>query len=132
MTLPRLILTGASGFVGRHVLEEICDDWIVYGIARRSQARCGAPTHPNLTWFQVDIGDRDALAGVFGKIREQGGADAVLHLAAHYDFTGEEHPEYFRTNVDGLRNTLDLSALAGVEQFFFSSSVAACELPPAG
>jgi len=132
MTLPRLILTGASGFVGRHLLEEICDDWIVYGIARRSQARCGARTHPNLTWFQVDIGDRGALTGVFGKILEQGGADAVLHLAAHYDFTGEDDPEYFRTNVDGLRNTLDLSAGAGIRQFFFSSSVAACELPRPG
>jgi nucleoside-diphosphate-sugar epimerase len=132
MTLPRLILTGASGFVGRHLLEAICDDWKVYGIARRSQARCGAPVHPNLTWFQVDIGDREALAEVFGKIRAAGGADVVVHLAAHYDFTGEEHPEYFRTNVDGLRNTLDLSAECGIEQFFFSSSVAACELPARG
>lgn len=132
MTLPRLILTGASGFVGRHLLEAICDDWIVYGIARRSQARCGAPVHPNLTWFQVDIGDREALADVFGKIRGEGGADVVVHLAAHYDFTGEDDPEYFRTNVDGLRNTLDLSADLGVKQFFFSSSVAASELPPRG
>jgi nucleoside-diphosphate-sugar epimerase len=132
MTVPRLILTGASGFVGRHLLETICDDWIVHGIARRSQARCGAPTHPNLSWYQVDIGDRDALANVFGKIRDQGGADVVLHLAAHYDFTGEEHPEYYRTNVDGLRNTLDLSVEAGVEQFFFSSSVAASAIPPHG
>ncbi len=132
MTLPRLILTGASGFVGRHLLETLCDDWIVYGIARRSQARCGAPVHPNLTWFQVDIGDREALADVFRRIRGQGGADVVVHLAAHYDFTGEDHPEYFRTNVDGLRNTLDLSADLGVKQFFFSSSVAACELPPPG
>src|SRR5512141_1767056 len=132
MTLPRLMLTGASGFVGRHLLEALCDDWTIYGIARRSQARCGAPVHPNLTWFQVDIGDREALADVFGKIRGAGGADVVVHLAAHYDFTGEEHPEYFRTNVDGLRNTLDLSAEAGVKQFFFSSSVAACELPPPG
>ena len=132
MTLPRLILTGASGFVGRHLLEAICDDWTVYGIARRSQARCGAPTHPNLSWFQVDIGDREALADVFGKIKGAGGADVVVHLAAHYDFTGEDHPEYFRTNVDGLRNTLDLSADIGVKQFFFSSSVAACELPPLG
>lgn len=132
MTLPRMILTGASGFVGRHLLEVICDDWIVHGIARRSQARCGAPTHPNLSWYQVDIADRDALAGVFEKIHDQGGAEVVMHLAAHYDFTGEEHPEYYRTNVDGLRNTLDLSAEAGIKQFFFSSSVAACELPPLG
>ncbi len=132
MTLPRLILTGASGFVGRHLLEALCDDWIVSGIARRSQARCGAPVHPNLSWYQVDIGDREALADVFGKIKGAGGADVVVHLAAHYDFTGEEHPEYFRTNVDGLRNTLDLSADIGVRQFFFSSSVAACELPPPG
>ena len=48
-------------------------------------------------------------------IRLLGGAETVVHLAAHYDFTGEEHPEYQRTNVEGLRNTLDLSRRAGRE-----------------
>src|SRR5512140_3734498 len=132
MALPALILTGASGFVGRHLLESLATDYRVFGIARRSQQRCGAPVHQNITWFQVDIGERESLGEVFRMIRVLGGADTVVHLAAHYDFTGVEHPEYQRTNVEGLRNTLDFSRELGVKRFIFSSSVAACRLPAPG
>ena len=132
MALPRLIVTGASGFVGRHLLEELKEDYRLECIARRSQIRSGAPVHPNIGWHQVDIGDRLDLRDLFHRIRSDGPVDTVVHLAAHYDFTGDEHPEYYRTNVEGLRNTLDLSHDIGVSRFVFSSSVAACELPPPG
>ncbi|MFN7987037.1 MAG: NAD(P)-dependent oxidoreductase [Thermoanaerobaculia bacterium] len=132
MALPTIILTGASGFVGRHLLEALAEDYRIFGIARRSQHRCGAPVHPNITWFQVDIGEREPLGEVFRMIKVLGGAETVVHLAAHYDFTGDEHPEYQRTNVDGLRNTLDFSRELGVKRFVFSSSVAACRLPAPG
>jgi nucleoside-diphosphate-sugar epimerase len=128
----RLLVTGASGFVGRHLLEAIKDDYQVYGIARRSQARSGAPEHPNIHWFQADIGDREPLLATFRKIKEHGGVDAVIHLAAHYDFTGSDHPDYWRTNVSGLRNVLDASREIGIKLFVFSSSVAACPFPRPG
>lgn len=50
MSLPRIIVTGASGFVGRHLLEEIKESFHVFGIGRRSQRECGAPVHPNIVW----------------------------------------------------------------------------------
>src|SRR3990172_8017809 len=103
MSLPRLLVTGASGFVGRHLLEVLKQDYLIYGLARRSQAASGAPVHPNISWFQVDIADAVGLGAVFQAILDQGGADFVVHLAAHYDFTGEDHDEYWSTNVNGLR-----------------------------
>jgi len=130
--LPRLIVTGASGFIGRHLLEAVKEDYRIFGLARRSQARSGAPVHPNISWFQVDIGEREALERVMGKIREGGGADILIHLAAHYDFTGDKHPEYRRTNVHGLENVLDLSWGLGLKRFVFSSSLAACKFPAPG
>src|SRR5512143_783372 len=105
----RLLVTGASGFVGRHLLDAIKEDYTIYGVARRSQARAGAPEHANIRWFQTDVADREPLFSTFRKIKELGGVDAVIHLAAHYDFTGKEHPDYWRTNVSGLRNVLDAS-----------------------
>jgi len=132
MALPTLVVTGSSGFLGRHLLDTHKERYRIVGLARRSQARSGAPVHSNIEWHQVDIGDREALERVFREIRERGGAQYLVHLAAHYDFTGVEHPEYWRTNVDGLRNVLDLSRNLGLRRFVFSSSVAACRMPGPG
>ena len=129
MSPGRVIVTGASGFVGRHLLDALKEDHLVFALARRSQARSGAPFHPNILWLQADIGNRTALEAVFRKVREAGGAEAVVHLAAHYDFTGEEYVEYWRTNVHGMRNVLELSRELGVKRFVFPSSTRG--LPPA-
>jgi nucleoside-diphosphate-sugar epimerase len=131
--LPRIVVTGASGFIGRHLLDALKDHYRIVAMARRSQAHCGAPFHPNISWFQVDIGDREPLAAVFRTVAEGGNVDLVIHFAAHYDFTGEEHPEYWRTNVNGLRNVLDLCRTTLRPKYFvFASSVAACAYPPPG
>ena len=131
MDLPRLIITGASGFIGRHLLDCFKDDYQIVGLARRTQLHSGAPIHKNITWHQVDIADREALTGTFQSIREGGGADYVIHLAAHYDFTGENHPEYWRTNVEGMRNVLEECRSLKLKRLVFSSSVAACSFPKA-
>ncbi len=129
---PGIIVTGASGFIGRHLLERLKERYRIFAMARRSQARCGAPFHENISWFQVDIGDREMLDRTFLQIKDLGGADMVLHLAAHYDFTGEDHPEYWRTNVEGLRNVLEQCRTLELRRFIFASSVAACRFPPPG
>jgi len=65
-------------------------------------------------------------------VRSEGPVDAFIHLAAYYDFTGKDSPEYQRTNIDGLRNTLELSRTLGLRRFVFASSVAACPFPAPG
>ena len=132
MALPSLIVTGSSGFIGRHLLDALKERHRIFGLARRSQVRCGAPVHDNIIWHQVDIGERGPLTAAFRSIREAGGADTVIHLAAHYDFTGDDNPEYWRTNVDGLRNVLEECVDLGVKRFVFASSVAACQFPLPG
>ena len=132
MALPRLVVTGASGFVGRRLLDGLKERFQIVGLARRSQLRCGAPFHDNISWFQVDIGDRESTRKAFRFVRDSGGADFVVHLAAHYDFTGETHPEYWRTNVDGMRNVLEECRALNLKRFVFASSLAACQFPPRG
>ncbi|MBN1552338.1 NAD(P)-dependent oxidoreductase [bacterium] len=127
-----LVLTGASGFLGRHLLDALKSNYRIYAIARRSQNRCNAPLHANIRWYQVDIAHTENLQNVFRAIRRDGGAETVIHLAAHYDFTGEDHPEYFRTNVNGLRNILEEVRILRPRCFIFASSLAACEFPPSG
>lgn len=132
MPLPSVIVTGASGFVGRHVVEQLRDDHRIFCIARRSQRRAGIPEHANVSWHEADIGERGQLEAVIRTIAEAGGADYVIHLAAYYDFTGLDHPEYMRTNVTGLRNLLDTCTGLPLRRFIFASSLAACRFPTEG
>ena len=129
---PSLLVTGSSGFLGRHLLEELKREHRIFGLARRSQAQSGAPMHRNITWFQVDIRDRERVEEAFLQIKAAGGVDVVVHLAAHYDFTGENHPDYWRTNVEGLRNILDSCRNLEIQRFIFASSAAACGFPAPG
>ncbi len=130
--LPRLVITGASGFIGRHLLAGLKESFKITAMARRSQSRAHAPVHENIRWVQVDIRHNDLVKEAFNGVREEGGADFVIHLAAHYDFTGENHYDYQRTNVDGLHHVLDQCATLDLKRFVFASSIAACDYPGEG
>jgi nucleoside-diphosphate-sugar epimerase/glycine cleavage system H lipoate-binding protein len=130
--LPSIVVTGASGFIGRHFVISVSEKFRLFCIARRSQKEVGIPSHDNINWLQVDITNRKHLLNVFNDIKNQGGADYVLHLASYYDFTMKENPAYEQINITGTRNVLEMSKLLEVKRFIFSSSVAACKFPPKG
>jgi len=129
---PRVVVTGASGFLGRRLVASLRTDHDVVAIDRRPQAAAGLDDHPNQRWLAIDLADAAAVQTAFDGLRAEGGADAVVHLAAYYDFTGEEHPEYRRSNVDALRVLLESCRGMGLRRFVFASSVAACPFSTPG
>lgn len=129
---PRLIVTGASGFVGRRVIETFQGRWRIEAVDRHSQEEARLPDYPGVTWHKLDIAEPESLARCFRGLRDSGGAQVLLHLAGYYDFTGDPHPEYERTNVRGTELVLAAARELGLERFFFASSVAACSFPAPG
>ncbi len=130
--LPGIVVTGASGFIGRHFVIAAAGKFRLFCIARRSQKEAGIPNNENTHWLQADITEWENLLDVFKYVKNDGGADYVLHLAGYYDFTLKENPVYEKTNVTGTRYLLDLSNLLEIKHFIFSSSLAACKFPPYG
>ncbi len=130
--IPSIVITGANGFIGRNLLENIRDEFIVFAIARRSRKESNIPYHKNIHWIQCDISNWETLNQVMKYINEHGGADFVIHLAAFYDFTYKDNPEFQRTNVEGTLNILKFAQGISVKRFIFASSLAACNFPENG
>lgn len=125
--LPGLVITGASGFIGRHVIEAAKGKFRLFCLARRSQKEAGIPEYDNLRWTQVDVSRWETMREVVRCIKDHGGADFVLHLAGYYDFSNRPNPEYERTNVTGTRHALKLAKQLGIRRFLFASSLAGCK-----
>lgn len=101
--MKKLLITGASGFVGSRVVARWRNEYAVL-----------APSHSEL-----DITDRESVDSYF----LQHTPDVVVHLAALSN-TGycEQHPiESYRVNVEGVCNLAAAAARNGVKFIFFSS-----------
>ena len=72
--MSRLLLTGAGGFIGGHVLRAVPDDWDVVALSTRP-----APATTRAEW--LTFASADALPAV---LRERP-FDAVIHLAGNAD-----------------------------------------------
>ena len=105
-----VLVTGASGFLGRAVAAEfVARGHEVRTLQRRPAGVEGA------TDFLGSITDPRMLA------RAVDGADGVVHLAAKVSLAG--HADEFRAvNVEGTRSLLDAAERAGVSRFVQVSS----------
>lgn len=116
-----IVVTGANGFIGRHLCESFARDGVSVRAITRSPS--GFPHAGIENVFAADLLDRDALRAALA------GASAVVHLAArvHSKPEGRRDPasECRRVNVNGTALLLAESVTAGVKSFVFASSVKA-------
>ena len=127
-----MIVTGATGFLGRHLIEAFHREYDIWAISRAAPSLRGVSFPADVRWLPIDVASPPDVRAAVEAIRHGGGADVLVHLAGHYDFTGERDPEYERTNVEGTRLVLEAAAALGVRDVIFASSVAACAFPQSG
>ncbi|UCD33637.1 MAG: NAD(P)-dependent oxidoreductase [Desulfobacterales bacterium] len=128
----KILITGASGFIGRELIDHLFQDYYIYAFARRTQLEAGVAAHKHIEWILVDIAHESSLATICEDIKQKGGVDYIIHLAAYYDFDNEPYPEFERTNVTGTRLLLEEAKKLNPKQFILASSLAACNFPPPG
>lgn len=109
----KAFLTGASGFIGRHLARELLRRcWTVTALThRRSPVEA-----PGLKHVRGDIADRDLLE------KELRGTDTLFHLASALGSALIPRAEFFRVNVHGTRTVLEAAAAAGVKIVIHFSS----------
>ena len=111
----RILLTGAGGFIGSHILEELR----AHGHEIRAlDLRWPASAAP-VAGVERIAGDITREADCRAAVH---GCDAVCHLAAKVGDWGPD-AEYRRVNVGGTATLLGAARAAGVKRFLLFSSV---------
>ena len=121
-TLPRIFITGGSGFIGARlaqVARELGYAVTVTAAVRNAaeRARCDILAKSGIGVVVAPLEDSAALT------RALAGHDAVIHLAAA-QHEAEQPESYFeQINVEGTRRLLGLAAEAGVRRFVHGSTI---------
>lgn len=116
----RVMLTGASGFLGGHLLDRLLADAVEVTAVVRNRANAESLARRGV---RVRVGTLADLHVLREALLEP--TDCVFHVAADTS-TWHGHAErQTRTNVEGTRNLLDAARAAGVRRFVHTSSVSA-------
>ena len=108
----RVLVTGSTGFVGRHLSKRLTSLGAeVFGLARNAKG-------PNS--LKVDILDFK----IIDKLVKENRIDICFHLAGEALVEAGQHDPYntFRTNVDGTLNVLEVSRRNNLERIIIAST----------
>jgi len=126
-------VTGGSGYIGSHtVVELLKEDYsaiVVDNMINAVENEQGFPeslkrvqkiTGKDLTFYKLDIRDREKLEEVFQKHK----IDSVLHFAGlkSVNESVSQPLEYYNNNISGTLILLEVMVKYGVKKFVFSSS----------
>jgi NADH dehydrogenase len=112
-----ILITGASGFLGRRLVQRaLAQGRNVRALVRRPAADLDLPAD---VLYQGDVTDPATLAGAVE------GVEAVIHAAATTSETAPDEALSRRTNVEGTLNLMAACKEAGVRRWIQISSLSA-------
>ena len=119
----RVAVTGATGFVGRHIVNLLLSRGHAVRLLARTRARARSLAARGAEVVAGDLADRTALATLLDQ------ADAAVHLVG---IIVESGPATFTAiHVEGTARVLDAAATAGVRRLVHMSAVGARPEPRA-
>lgn len=123
----KILITGAAGFIGSHLVDKLIKD----GTPKEQLRLLIAPWdtldnlshHHDLEIHRIDIRDKNKLVSVVS------GCSVVYHLAAKIDFLGKNYKEYEEVNVLPTKWLYLAAKKNNVKKFIFFSSIGVHGLP---
>jgi UDP-glucose 4-epimerase len=123
----KILVTGGAGYIGSHTCVELLNAGYevvvvdnLYNSSKKSLERVKEITGKDLTFYQADILDKDALDKIFGQEK----VDCVIHFAG-LKAVGEsvQKPlEYYKNNITGTLILCEVMREHNVKNIIFSSS----------
>ena len=126
----RVLLTGATGFLGSRILDRLLDrGHEVRALVRSTSDHHGLPER-GVEMVEGELGSLEA--GPEGPLaRALDGCHLVIHAGARVETAGD-WDLFHKANVEGTRDLLAASLTAGVSRFVHVSSLGIFDIPASG
>jgi NAD+ dependent glucose-6-phosphate dehydrogenase len=111
MALPKLLITGCNGLVGKILWTHLENDFDLYGLDISSSKSSGKI-------FQADISNRQQVESIFSRIAS---LTYIVHLAGD-PRADADWDSVFANNIGGTKNIYEAARLSGVKRIVFASS----------
>src|SRR3954471_21756219 len=114
----RVLITGASGFVGSAVARAAAHrGFIVRVLVRPSSPRTNL-SGLDCEIIEGDVRDAASMSRALEDVR------FLFHVAADYRLWARDPMEVYRNNLEGTRVTMEAARNRGIERIVYTSSVA--------
>ncbi len=122
--MRRIIVTGASGLVGSHLIPAFCEDFEVHALSRRMHEDSGSRAIWHVADLEKEI-DYSALPR---------NADALIYLAQsdHFRDFPDRALDIFQVNTMQVLKALDFARTSGIKTFIYASSGGVYGFPEKG
>jgi nucleoside-diphosphate-sugar epimerase len=113
----RILVTGATGFLGGHLCERLVKEGNTVRALVRNPEKCARLRSLGVEIVVGNLFDPETVE------QAMKGIGVVYHLAGAYRDGRLQRQELMKTNADGTRNVLDAAMKAGVQRFIHCSTI---------
>ncbi|HRY37966.1 MAG TPA: SDR family oxidoreductase [Smithellaceae bacterium] len=122
--MKKVLVTGAGGFIGSHVVEELLKE----NVEVRALIRPGESLS-NLKGMDIEIFEGDVLDNG-AVLKAMAGIDTVFHLAAIYSIWMKDWSRIYEVNIQGTQNVLWAAIKSNIARVVYTSSIGSIGIAP--
>lgn len=115
----KVLVTGATGFVGQWLVDSLLRDGVEVRSIRRKSSAPAEPLRPGLETVWGDITDEESV------LKATDGVDSVFHVAGVVAYSRAQRQLMEAVNVDGTRHVVNACLQKNVRRLVHVSSVMA-------
>ncbi len=104
----KILITGALGFIGQYLIKNCFKNYEILGVDNKKPEKDLNNDSSFFKLYNVDLRDSQSIQQFWKEIEPfHKEIEAIIHLAAYYDFSNKPHPNYVKLQI-GLKSLLDL------------------------